>query len=170
MNTAQWLFEYHALCMKDEEEAEVTKIMFKAGVDTLKELLVMLLGLKPIRYAGGEEANNDSAIVPLSMMCGNPHIMGHIMETAEAEANADHAAESDDFDALSEQIMHASRPGGPAEGEGDMTPIFAEPLNPVPLDKNIDYQNMLRSLGIKPRSTPEEALAIKRRPGVLLDD
>lgn len=167
MTTAQWFMEYHALQMKEEQQADLTKTIFEAAGRLLKNTLVMLLGLKPIKYAG-EDFDDDSSIVPLSLMCGNPHVMQHIMQTAEDEAKVGAAAEDDDFDRLSEQIMLAAQ--GQLDDDGDMAPLFAEPLEAAPLDRNMDYQQMLTTLGIRPRTTPEEALHVQRRPGVLLDD
>lgn len=152
MNEAQWLFEYYALQQKEQQTGEI----FKAATDTLRNMLIALLGLKPV-------AENDAGIVPLSLMCGNHHFLPGIIKDLQAEADGKAAADDDaDFDALSEQIRQA------AVGEGDAIPILAADLDTTNLYARSDeYQQALASLGIGPRTTPEEAL---RQPRVLVAD
>lgn len=161
MNTAQWLFEYTALQMKEEDEAQTTRAIFEASAKLFKAMLVNLLGLRPIP---GDDPEATDDIIPLTWLCGNPHVMSHFAKQLEQEHAAEEAAGDDNFDALSERIMQAVTGQQTSFDDGDMLPIITQPIDENSYVKSDEYKRALRDMGIRERSTPEEAMEIAYPP------
>ena len=92
MTDAQWIFELKSLQAVDEEKTQV----FKAA----RSMLVSLLGLNLFKRVGDHE----DAFMPMSLICGNPHILKSLFEENEKDAQAADALEDEEFDAWSEQM------------------------------------------------------------------
>lgn len=134
MTTAQWLFEYHALQEKEKASATFTVEVYKESVTALRKLMIALLGLDII---------GEKKILPLSLLAGNPRLLGKWYEDAQADAAAEAAANDSEFDALSEQL---------AKGEiGDLDPLLFGDMGDISKDytQTEEYKEALTALGIK---------------------
>lgn len=136
MTEAQWLFEYHALRLRERDRAEDLQAIFDASRKTLSTML-------GLNIAGD---GDDAPMVPLALMCGNPELLAKAVEFAEQHVASDAVLEDDDFEAWSA-----------AMAQGDMVP-FSEPLEMTaeqranPYMHSDEYQRVLKAM-VKPKGS-----------------
>lgn len=92
MTDAQWIFEAYSLREVDKEKTH----MFEAA----RDMLMSLLGLNLFRRPGDAE----DSYMPLSLICGNPHVLKSLFEEKESGGRVAEALEDKDFDEWSEQM------------------------------------------------------------------
>lgn len=112
MTEAQWLFEYHALRMRDEEQHKLFGEMFRG----LREMLVRVFGLDIVRFAKGpneKEADPDAATpyVPASLLWSRPEALQYFQKQAEAEQATESAISDETFDRFSEELLRMANAG-----------------------------------------------------------
>lgn len=110
MRDEDWLFEAYALRKREEREWKMQVEIAKG----YKNMMVNLLGLNIVERVGQPDA-----FVPLSMICGTPELLQHILEEREVEEGAKNALEDEAFDAWSERMAAG-------EFEDDLLPADAE--------------------------------------------
>lgn len=119
MTDLMWLFEYHALQLRERDWVRAVKDLTGAN----------MLNAKP---------EDRDAYVPLAALLGNPEALAKIAEVVKDQAATAEAAEgagANDFDQFSEWLMRASdprnataTPAAPATVDADAVPLFLEPL------------------------------------------
>lgn len=170
MTNEQWLFEYYAQAQKDRELAEFTNHVMKTATHIVRETLIGVFGLNLIHRADVDERREEDGeefstpFVPMSYLVGRPEIMKDLVEKYQKAEAAEKEIESpdEDFDAYSRELQHRLESGD----YGDMEPIISddygteeERAERMKLHwQSDDMQQMLVSLGVTPRSVPEELL------------
>lgn len=112
MTDAQWMFEYHALRMKEQDELDHKVEIFKAQ----QKMLVSLLGLNTF-------SQDEEEIVPLALMCGTPEILAKLQEESKHAEKAQDALNDPEFDEWSKKMAE----GGDID-DTDLWPAAEEPL------------------------------------------
>lgn len=125
MTSTQWMFEFHALKKKEEDQ-------YKLQFETFRAILVSVLGLDLIRPKGEnglpkshEEMTPEekSAFIPLVAWCARPDMLKPVAEQAELDMAMDKVnSPDDDYEKMVQAIDAA---------DGDMDPIIGLPTTPV---------------------------------------
>jgi len=144
MTRAQWVMEYIGLQERETALAETVGTVYTNSFRGLRDLLIMLLGLK--FKVSPEDADPDAfpEFTPMSLLVGRPEVMKTLIEKEEKEEAAKEATEDEKFDEWSKKLA--------AGDYSDMDPVVSENLvNPDPnaLWNSQEMQQSLRALGIK---------------------
>lgn len=142
MTWGQWLFEYHALRKKEEDEGKFLGEVMVAATNALRETLVGVLGLH--LFAEEKPAGSGpTPFIPAAALFSNHHLLKHVIEAKEKAKQAEEAMQDDAFEALSQKL---------AKGDfGDLHPILRG--GNIAEDKNAYWRS-------------EEAQLALRRAGV----
>lgn len=130
MTQTQWMFEYHALKRKEEDQ-------YKNHFETFRRILVSVLGLDLIRpkdqdgitksYEDMTTVEKD-AFIPLVAWCARPDMLKTVAEQVEMDLTMEKAANPDsDYEAMVNAIDAA---------DGDMEPIIGIPVTQTGKVKN----------------------------------
>lgn len=117
MTDAQWLFEFYSLRKREERKSEETVELLKG----LRQMVVDLLGLNVGRLVSEDE--DFEFTVPHGILTAHPEVLNFLVEEATKKSKEKSAAEDDDFEAFSQQLMNATRPDA---DPGDMAPIIED--------------------------------------------
>ena len=152
MNWAQWMAEYHALLKKDKEQVDLIVKAMDSGFQSLREMLVGVLGLNLVHKSQLGEGAKDlpesvTPFIPFSMLVSRPEVMKQVRDEYEAAESASRGVEDDAFEAFSKDLQQRLEQGGDL---GDLEPMFGS----VDLSqKDLYFQRyppeMLRNLGVK---------------------
>jgi hypothetical protein len=151
MNWAQWVAEYHALLKKDKEQVDLVVRAMDSGFQSLREMLVGVLGLNLVHRSQLGEAAKDlpehvTPFIPFSMLVSRPDVIKKVQEEYEAASSASRGVEDDAFEAFSKDLQRRLE-----EGDlGDMEPLFGS----VEMSAKDRYfqrypPEMLRNLGVR---------------------
>lgn len=146
MTTAQWLFELHALRLKEQSESNTMLEVFKQASTVFRRTLVQLLGndvIDRMTHDNEEYIPDETKIIPLALLTGNPNLMKKWLDTAQQEAAAEAAVVDDEFEELSRKLA--------AQDVGDLDPILFGTMTPADRTyiKSDEYKQALASLGIQ---------------------
>jgi len=125
MTKTQWMFEFHALKKKEDDQ-------FKLQFETFRQILVSVMGLDMIRPKDENgipkqyedmTAEERTAFIPLVAWCGRPDMLKPVAEQAEMDMALDKVISPDDAYEQMVQAIDAA--------DGDMEPIIGLPVTPV---------------------------------------
>jgi hypothetical protein len=112
MTRAQWLFEYHGLVKKDEEETD-------RAHKSLKHILIDVLGLNLKSAEKGKELSpearfelNLTEFTPLVMLAGNHHLLKQYFKDVDTsdDLTGESKVSDADFEAQAQAIMDDMEP------------------------------------------------------------
>jgi hypothetical protein len=138
MTRAQWFFEYHAVSAMEQDKLKFTEEIYKATI----QAVIKLLGLNVAAFCDDYDGTQEK-IVPFSMLAGNHHLLPKIMETVKKQLETEKTGAISNPDPISDISV---------DDLGDLDPVLFGDLSfdHKKYVNSIDFQQALKSLGIKP--------------------
>jgi hypothetical protein len=144
MTRAQWVMEYIGLQNRESDLSDTIGAIYKNSFRGLRDLFIMLLGLKFKNAPIDADPDAFPEFTPMSLLVGRPDVIKLFMEKEEKEEAAEVATTDEQFDEWSKKLA--------AGDYSDMDPIVTDSmLNPDPNARwhSEEMQQSLRALGIK---------------------
>lgn len=151
MNLAQWIVEANAISQKEREaakySADMTNVLFKAGVKAFRDTLIQLLGTN---IGAPKKKNSDdwTPATPLVMFIARPEVLDDALNREKDQEAANAAVGDVQYDAMNTMLMSMS--------DADMLPILDESAF-LPTIHSAEVRRMLSDIGVDLADVPEEA-------------